>query len=136
MAACLLALIVFSGADRDPSTVASEPTVTTPPPPAVAAVVTIDPAAYLGRTEAEARAALTAAGLTVVTSTAASTADLANLVIDVQPTGPIAPGSSVTITLGDGTIATDADPVANDPGSGQDNGNGKDKANGKGKGKD
>jgi eukaryotic-like serine/threonine-protein kinase len=142
VAVCLLLLMAVSGgADRNPETVASGTTVTTPAPPApraaTATVVTIDPAAYFGRTEADARAALAAAGLTALTTTGPSSADLAGLVIDVQPNGPVAPGSNITITLGDGTIAAVTDPPANDPGTGQGNGNGKDrgKGNGKGKGK-
>ena len=72
--------------------------------------------------------------MTVVTRTAPSTVDLAGLVIDVQPLGPVAPGSDVTITLGDGTIAAVTDPPADDPGNG--NGNGKEKNKGKGKNRD
>lgn len=134
VAACLLGLIAFNGGvDRDPSTVVADTTVTTPAPPAaVANVVTIDPAAYVGHTEADARAALTAAGVTAVTESGPSTADLAGLVIDVQPSGPVAPGSNVTITVGDGTIAAATDPVANDPGAGHGNGSGKGKSKGKG----
>ena len=135
VAVCLLVLIAINGgADRDPSTIASgasDPTVTTTVPPAAAAV-TIDSAAYLGHTEAEARAALTAVGMNMVTRTAPSTVDLAGLVIDVQPLGPVAPGSDVTITLGDGTIAAVADPPADESG----NGNGKEKNKGKGKNRD
>ena len=137
VAVCLLVLIAINGgADRDPSTIASgasDPTVTTTVPPAAAAV-TIDSAAYLGHTEAEARAALTAVGMNMVTRTAPSTVDLAGLVIDVQPLGPVAPGSDVTITLGDGTIAAVADPPADESGNG--NGNGKEKNKGKGKNRD
>ncbi len=136
-AACLLILLAFNGgADRNPSSVVSGATVTTSAPTTTAATaVTIDPAAYLGRTEADARAALTAAGLTALITTAPSTADFAGLVIDVQPNGPIALGSNVTITLGDGTTPAVTDPPADDPGSGQGNGNGNDKGKGKGKGK-
>ena len=135
VAACLLLLIAInSGVDRDPSTAAASTPETTVPEPAAAAaadVVTIDPAAYLGHTEAEARATLEAAGLTAVTTTAASPAELAGVVIDVQPVGPIARGSNVTITVGDGTITAATDPPADGGGHGNGNGNGK----GKGKGK-
>ncbi len=135
IAACLLGLIVFNGsADRDPSTVAADTTVTTAAPPAAAAnVVTIDSAAYVGRPEADVQAALTASGLTAVAKPGPSTADLAGLVIDVQPIGPVAPGSTVTITVGDGTVASATDPAAVDPGAGQGNGKGKGKSKGKGK---
>ena len=96
--------------------------------------MTIDPATYLGLTEADARAALSAAGLTAVTTTGASTADLTGLVIDVQPSGPIAAGSNVTIVLGDGTVAPAPEPS---PAEGDGNGNGeKDKGKDNGKGKD
>jgi hypothetical protein len=78
-------------------------------------------------------ATLGAAGLTALTTIGPSSADLAGLVIDVQPNGPVAPGSNVTLTLGDGTIAAVTDPPASDPGTGQ--GNGNDKGNGKGNGK-
>ena len=129
--ACLLVLVVLNGgASRNPPTVASgtsNPTVTTPVPPTTAAIVVIDPAAYLGRTEPDARAALTAAGMTVVAQPAPSTIDLAGLVIDVQPSGPVAPGSNVTITFGDGGIAAAAEPPAEDPGNGNGRGNGKNK---------
>ena len=134
VAACLLGLILFNGsADRDPLTVAADTTVTTPAPPAAAAtsVVTIDPAAYIGRPEADVRAALTASGVTAVTRPGPSTADLAGLVIDVQPSGPVAPGSDVTIIVGDGAVATATNPAAVDPGAGHGNGKGKDKPKGK-----
>jgi serine/threonine protein kinase len=138
VAASLLILVALNGgAEPSPSTDASGATVTTTALPAAAAtVVTIDPAAYLGRTEDDARAALTAAGLTTLTTTAPSNADLAGLVIDVQPNGTIPAGSTVTITLGDGTMATVTDPPGNDPGTGDGNGKGKgkDKGNGKGNG--
>ena len=139
VAACLLVLIaVNGGADRNPPTVASatsDPTVTTPAPPTTAAPVVIDPAAYLGRTEPDARAALIAAGLTVVAQPAPSTLDLAGLVIDVQPTGPVAPGSNVTLIFGDGTVAAAAEPPAEDPGNGNGNGGGNGGGKDKNKGK-
>jgi serine/threonine-protein kinase len=130
----LVALI--GGADLEPSDTASgvsEPMVTTSPPSGPAAdLVTVDPAAYLGRTEADALALLTAAGLTAVVETAPSTVDLAGVVIDVEPNGAIAPGSIVTLTLGDGTLVPTTDVVSDDPGAGGDNGQGR----GTGKDKD
>ncbi len=140
VAVCLLVLMALSGGSDDGATIASgasDPPVTTSAPPAAAVnFVTVEPSTYLGHTEADARAALTAAGLTVVTKTAPSTGDLTGLVIDVQPNGPVAPGSTVTITLGDGTMApaTDPvtdDPVTHDPGTGRGNGYGKDKNKGR-----
>ena len=141
LAACLLFLIVLNrGADHDPSTAASGPSESTvaAPPAAVAPadVVTVDPAAYLGLTEAEAQAALSAAGLTPVSTAAASTVDLAGIVIDVQPTGPVPRGSNVTITVGDGTIAAVTDPPADDVGQGNGNGKGSNKGKEKGKNRD
>ena len=141
LAACLLFLIVLNrGADHDPSTAASGPSESTvaAPPAAVAPadVVTVDPAAYLGLTEAEAQAALSAAGLTPVSTAGASTVDLAGIVIDVQPTGPVPRGSNVTITVGDGTIAAVTDPPADDVGQGNGNGKGSNKGKEKGKNRD
>jgi serine/threonine-protein kinase len=101
---------------------------------AAADLVIIDPATYRGLTEAQARTTLSAAGFDVATTTAGSAADLAGLVIDVQPTGPVAPGSTVTIALGDGTIALVNDPPTDDPRTGN-NGNGNSEGKGKGKGK-
>jgi serine/threonine-protein kinase len=144
VSACVLGLIALNGgADPDLSNTASgasDATVTTSQPSSAAAdLVGVDPAAYLGHTEADALALLTAAGLTAVVKTAPSTVDLAGVVIDVQPSGSIAPGSTVTITLGDGTIADGAtatitEPVTDGPGTGADNGQGKDKAKGRGNG--
>ena len=67
------------------------------------------------------------AGLSAVTITAPSTPDLAGVVIDLQPTGPVAPGSTVTITVGDGTAAPVTDPPADASGGGGGHGNGKGK---------
>jgi serine/threonine protein kinase len=141
VSACLLGLLAWSaGADSDRSDTvsgASDATVTTSAPPSPAAdLVGVDPAAYLGRTEADARALLTAAGLTAAVETAPSTVDRAGIVIDVQPNGPVAPGSIVTITLGDGTIVAATDPVTDNPGTGGGGGRGPDKDNGKGKKRD
>jgi len=141
LAACVLFLIAFNrGADDDPATAASSPSESTVPaaPAAVAAadVVTIDLAVYLGRPEAEARATLSAAGLTPVSTTAASTADLTGMVIDVQPRGPIARGSNVTITVGDGTVGDGTVTAVTDPPADDGQGNGNGKGKGKGKSRD
>ena len=140
LGACAFGLVALNGgADPESSNTASgalDPTVTTSPPSSPAAdLVAVDPAAYLGRTEADALALLTAAGLTAVVETAPSAVDLAGVVIDVQPNGPIALGSIVTITLGDGTIVPTTDPVTEDPGAGGGNGAGKDKARDRGNGR-
>lgn len=139
--ACSLGLIaLIGGADpesSDTASGASDPTVTSPPSSPAADLVAVDPAAYLGLTEADARALLAAAGLAAVVKTSPSTVDLAGVVIDVQPNGLIASTSAVTITLGDGTIADGTIvPVTDDPGTGGGNGQGKDKAKDKGKNHD
>jgi len=137
VAACVLVLIAFGRRDGDPSIATASASDSTVPAVAAAAVatdvVTVDPAAYLGRTEAEALATLAAAGLTAVTTTGPSTIDLAGVVIEVKPSGSIAAGSNVTITLGDGTITAPTAPAA-EP-AGETNGNGNGNGNGKGKGK-
>ncbi len=132
--ACLLVLIVVNsaGSDSELSAAASDTAVTAAGLSGTADAVSIDPAAYLGLTETQAREALSAAGLTAVSTTAPSTADLAGLVIDIQPNGPIAPGSNVTIVLGDGTVAPT---TAQAPAAGPANGGGSDKAKGKAKDK-
>lgn len=53
-----------------------------------------------GLTETEARTVLTAADLNAATTAGASPADVAGLVIDVQPSGQIATGSNVTLIRG------------------------------------
>jgi serine/threonine-protein kinase len=144
--ACVLGLIALNGgAEPDLSNTASGASDATATTSQLSSpgddLVGVDPAEYLGQTEADARALLTAAGLTAVVTTAPSTVDLAGVVIDVQPNGSIARGSIVTITLGDGAIAdattaTITEPATDGPGTGADNGQGKDKAKGRGNGKD
>ena len=72
VAACVLVLIAFGRRDGDPSIATASASDSTVPAVAAAAVatdvVTVDPAAYLGRTEADALATLAAAGLTAVTT--------------------------------------------------------------------
>ena len=120
---------VATAADPDAAAAATEPIA------AAADLVTVDPAIYTGLTEAEARTMLAAAGFDVTVTSAGSTPDLAGLVLDVQPNGPIARGSAVTIVLGDGTIPPVTDPPAEDQ-AGTNGGDGKSNGKGKGKGKD
>ncbi len=129
---CLLVLIGFNrtGDFGDASATGSSVAESTVAPSVAVELVTVDPAAYRGLNETDARTALSAAGLTAVTTTGPSTADLTGLVVDVQPNGPLAVGSNVTIVLGDGTVAPAADPS---PAGGGGNGGGGNGGGGEGK---
>ena len=114
-----------ASATGDTSTSLDATTTTTAPPP-MTELLALDAADYRGLTETRAREALVAAGFVVTALPGASTNDLAGLVIDVQPNGPVARGSTVTVVIGDGTM-----PSPTEPGKGK--GPGKDKGPGKNK---
>jgi hypothetical protein len=88
------------------------PTTTEAPPPTSEAPTTVqvDRAAYLGLNVDDARAQLEALGLPVNTQEggAATTPDLANTVSDVNPSGPVQPGTTITLTYLTAPVLPDA----------------------------
>jgi hypothetical protein len=99
------------------ATTASDATSTT------AAPITIDAASLIGQPAAKVQNDLQGAGLVVVTNDAASAADRVGLVVAVEPTGPVAPGTQVTLTVGrGGTTVAPAAPPTTKAGKGKDKG--------------
>ncbi len=107
-----------------------------PPPgtPPTTAPLRIDKSAYIGLTEAEARARLARMGLTQVTITRGDDPDVPkDRVMMIQPSGDVLPGSIITLTLSNGPApeptapsqpegSPEPEPSASDPGSGSTNG--------------
>jgi serine/threonine-protein kinase len=91
-----LLLAAFAGSPSSPTPRAT-PTPTPSTTPTVA-TVTVRAADYLGQSVAHARAALTALGLTVRTTSVPSTAT-AGTVVGVSPTGTLRRASTVTLTV-------------------------------------
>lgn len=86
---------------RPPSTSASTPPPTTPPPTTEAPqTVQIDRAAYIGMNIDQASAEIEALGLPVnrVEGAKATTSAEAGTVSDVNPSGPVPPGTTITLT--------------------------------------
>ncbi|GAA2031866.1 hypothetical protein GCM10009819_14750 [Agromyces tropicus] len=107
----LIALALNGGNSPAPSTSSAPPTTTSAPPttssapppePTTEAPTTaqVDRDAYLGRSVDDVRAELTAMGFVVDTQEGApaTTPDEANTVSDVNPTGPVPLGSTITVT--------------------------------------
>jgi hypothetical protein len=84
----------------DPNSTKAHPGAAEPSPTAstTPAVVTVDAAAYVGKSVASARSALTALGMRVVTSSVVAGAP-AGTVVGVTPTGTRPRGSTVTLTV-------------------------------------
>jgi serine/threonine-protein kinase len=117
----IIALALNSGGDKPAasttkppaSSTAAPPSSSTPPPPPTSEApetVQIDRAAYIGMNVDDARAAIEALGLPVSTQegAAATTPDQANTVSDVNPSGPVAPGTTITLTYLAEPVSPDA----------------------------
>lgn len=66
------------------------------------ALIDVDPAAYIGQPYGAARDALRAMGFEVVQHKTKGKGHGGDTVLDVQPTGPVAPGSTITLTVSGG----------------------------------
>ncbi|KQS09883.1 protein kinase [Curtobacterium sp. MCLR17_007] len=104
VAGAVIAAFAFANGDADPAPSAS--TSSTPPPPSKTPSQTPTPervvlnqSDYLGRNTSEVQAALRALGLesTVEDGDTAPSADAANTVQSLTPTGSVAPGTVITI---------------------------------------
>ena len=121
----IIALALNSGGDK-PAASTTKPAAssTTPPPPSsteappptseAPETVQIDRAAYIGMNVDDARAAIEALGLPVSTQegAAATSPDQANTVSDVNPSGPVAPGTTITLTYLTAPVSPDAPAAA------------------------
>lgn len=103
----IIALALNGGkGGNDPSTTATTPPKTTSsstpttPPPSTPSAITIDRTHYIGMNIDDARAEIEALGLPVnaVEGGPASEPGLANTVSDVNPSGPVQPGTTITLT--------------------------------------
>lgn len=106
----IIAIAMNQGGDDDPSSTTARPTTTTTPttaPPTTAAPTTqapqtiqIDRNAYIGMNIDEAAAEIEALGLPVTRQAGAAATEpgLANTVSEVNPSGPVQPGTTITLT--------------------------------------
>jgi eukaryotic-like serine/threonine-protein kinase len=106
----LIALAMNQGRGDDPATTTSRPTSSSAPPttPTVAPPTTeappetiqIDRNAYIGMNIDDAAAAIEALGLPVTRQAGAAATEpgLANTVSEVNPSGPVQPGTTITLT--------------------------------------
>ena len=104
----LIALAMNQGNDKPPASTTGRPTSTsappttqTPPPTTEAPqTIQIDRNAYIGMNVDEAAAQIEGLGLPVVreAGAAASEPGLANTVSEVNPSGPVQPGTTITLT--------------------------------------
>ena len=74
--------------------------------PTNVAAVAVDPNTIVGLTAANASDLLSKAGLSVATKSAASTGAPAGIVTAVEPSGQVAPGTTVTLTVSSGPVPT------------------------------
>ena len=131
----IIALLLSQGGGTTPTTTTSRPTSTatstptqTPTPTTEAPqAIQIDRNAYIGMNIDEAAAAIEALGLPVTRQEGAAATEpgLANTVSEVNPSGPVQPGTTITLTYLTDPVApgaptdaptTDANPVAPDVG--------------------
>ncbi|WP_394553755.1 protein kinase [Agromyces sp. MMS24-JH15] len=103
----IIAFAMNQGGEKpDPSTSSAAPTTsssvptTSSAPPSTATTVQIDRAAYLGMNVDEAAAAIEKLGLPVSREPGGKATEpgLANTVSDVNPSGPVPPGTTITLT--------------------------------------
>lgn len=106
----IIAIAMNQGGGDDPSSTTARPTTTTTPttaPPTTAAPTTqapqtiqIDRNAYIGMNIDEAAAEIEALGLPVTRQAGAAATEpgLANTVSEVNPSGPVQPGTTITLT--------------------------------------
>lgn len=104
----LIALALNQGNDNPPASTTSRPTSTsappttqTPPPTSEAPqTIQVDRNAYIGMNVDEAAAQIEALGLPVVREAGAAATEpgLANTVSEVNPSGPVQPGTTITLT--------------------------------------
>lgn len=105
----IIALAMNQGNGNDPTTTSARPTTTAPPttptapPPTTEAppeTIQIDRNAYIGMNVDEAAAQIEALGLPVnrQAGAAATEPGLANTVSEVNPSGPVQPGTTITLT--------------------------------------
>lgn len=131
----LIALALNQGDDNPPASTTGRPTSTsappttqTPPPTSEAPqTIQVDRNAYIGMNVDEAAAQIEALGLPVVREAggAATEPGLANTVSEVNPSGPVQPGTTITLTYLTDPVApsaptssptTDTNPVEPDVG--------------------
>jgi eukaryotic-like serine/threonine-protein kinase len=124
----IIALALNSGDNGDTPTTAATtrstpssapPSPTAPPTTAAPETIQIDRNSYIGMNIDDAAAAIEALGLPVNRAEGARATDpgLANTVSEVNPSGPVQPGTTITLTylLEPETPATPSDPPTVDP---------------------
>jgi len=114
----LIALALNQGSDTPPASTTGRPTSTSAPPttpsapPTSAApeTIQIDRNSYIGMNVDEAAAQIEALGLPVVRQAGAAATEpgLANTVSEVNPSGPVQPGTTITLTYFTDPVAPSA----------------------------
>ena len=114
----LIALALNQGSDTPPASTTGRPTSTSAPPttpsapPTSAApeTIQIDRNSYIGMNVDEAAAQIEALGLPVVREAGAAATEpgLANTVSEVNPSGPVQPGTTITLTYFTDPVAPSA----------------------------
>lgn len=118
----LIALALNQGNNETPTTTTSRPTSTSAPPTTPTApptseapeTIQVDRNAYIGMNVDEAAGQIEALGLPVVreAGSPASEPGLANTVSEVNPSGPVQPGTTITLTYFTDPVAPSAPPSA------------------------